>query len=161
VVETVASLPPHTVIVYLHILRDGARRAFVPHDALDSLAQVANAPIYGPYETYVGRGIVGGHVYSFEAAAAKIAEVARPRSCRGTLWIAGRHQDTRSVPLPVSGGGPRRYGTLLYAPGLKKCAANAERHIPKKNQSRLKGKPVQLARETIRAYERYLLNPPS
>jgi hypothetical protein len=42
-----------------------------------------------------------------------------------------------------------------------KQAANAERHIPKKNQPRLKGQPVQLARETIRAYERYLLNPPS
>src|SRR5215510_2192627 len=41
-----------------------------------------------------------------------------------------------------------------------KQAANGERHIPKKNQPRTKGQPVQLARETIRAYERYLLNPP-
>jgi len=38
-----------------------------------------------------------------------------------------------------------------------KQAANVERHIPKKNQLRSKGQPVQLARETIRAYERYLL----
>jgi len=42
-----------------------------------------------------------------------------------------------------------------------KQAADAERHIPKKNRPRPKGQPVQLARETIRAYERYLLNPPS
>jgi hypothetical protein len=42
-----------------------------------------------------------------------------------------------------------------------KQAANAERHIPKKNQPSPKGQPVQLARETIRAYERYLLNPVS
>ncbi len=41
-----------------------------------------------------------------------------------------------------------------------KQATNAERHIPKKNQPLAKGHPVQLARETIRAYERYLLNPP-
>jgi len=38
-----------------------------------------------------------------------------------------------------------------------KQAADVERHIPKKNRPRLKGQPVQLARETIRAYERYLL----
>jgi PAS domain S-box-containing protein len=82
VAETVASLPPNTVIVYLHILRDGAGRALVPRDALTSLAHVSNAPIYGPYETYVGRGIVGGYVYSFEAAAVKFAEVAL-RTLRG------------------------------------------------------------------------------
>ena len=76
IIEAAASLPPNTVIFYLHILQDGAGRSFVPHDALAEIARRANAPIYGPYETFVGRGIVGGHVYSFEAAAAKIAVVA-------------------------------------------------------------------------------------
>ena len=76
ILEAVASLPPSTVIFYLHILQDGDGRSFVPRDALATIAARANAPIYGPYETFVGRGIVGGHVYSFEAAAAKIAAVA-------------------------------------------------------------------------------------
>ena len=74
--EAVASLPANTVIYYLHILQDGDGRATVPREALAGLAPIANAPIYGPYDTFVGRGIVGGHVYSFEAAGAKIAEVA-------------------------------------------------------------------------------------
>jgi PAS domain S-box-containing protein len=76
ILEAVAALPPKTVIFYLHILQDGDGRSFVPRDALATIAARANAPIYGPYETFVGRGIVGGHVYSFEAAAAKIAAVA-------------------------------------------------------------------------------------
>ena len=76
IVDAAASLPPNTLIFYLHILQDGDGRSFVPRDALTAIAARANAPIYGPYETFVGRGIVGGYVYSFEAAAAKIAAVA-------------------------------------------------------------------------------------
>jgi PAS domain S-box-containing protein len=76
IIEAAASLPPNTLIFYLHILQDGDGRSFVPRDALTSIDARANAPIYGPYETFVGRGIVGGHVYSFEAAAAKVAAVA-------------------------------------------------------------------------------------
>ena len=76
ILEAVASQPPHTVIFYVHILQDGDGRGFVPRDALVAVARRANAPIYGPYETFVGRGIVGGHVYSFEAAATTFAEVA-------------------------------------------------------------------------------------
>jgi PAS domain S-box-containing protein len=75
IIERVAALPPNTVIFYLHILQDGDGRSFVPRDALAEIAERANAPVYGPYETFVGRGIVGGHVYSFEAAA-RIAVVA-------------------------------------------------------------------------------------
>jgi PAS domain S-box-containing protein len=76
ILDAVASLPPHTVIFYVHILQDGNGRGFVPRDALAAVAQRANAPIYGTYETFVGRGIVGGHVYSFEAAATTFAAVA-------------------------------------------------------------------------------------
>src|SRR4029453_18202343 len=76
IIERVAALPPNTVIFYLHILQDGDGRSFVPRDALAEIAERANAPVYGPYETFVGRGIVGGRVYSFEAAATRIAVVA-------------------------------------------------------------------------------------
>ena len=76
IIEAVTALPPKTLIFYLHVLQDADGRSFVPHEALVEIARRANAPIYGPYETFVGRGIVGGHVYSFEAAAAKIAVVA-------------------------------------------------------------------------------------
>jgi PAS domain S-box-containing protein len=76
VLEAAAAQPPNTVILYLHMLRDGDGRQVVPRDALAQIASVANAPIYGLYETYIGHGIVGGHVYSFTAAAEQVASVA-------------------------------------------------------------------------------------
>jgi two-component system, LuxR family, sensor kinase FixL len=76
VLEAAAAQPRDTVIFYLHILRDGDGRQIVPSDGLARIASVANAPIYGLYETYLGHGIVGGHVYSFSAAAQQVADVA-------------------------------------------------------------------------------------
>ncbi len=90
ILETVAALPSRTVIFYLHILRDAAGQMFVPKDALGRIATVANAPIYGRYDTFVGHGIVGGYVYSFEAHGAKLAEVA--------LGILGGQRPPGAVP---------------------------------------------------------------
>jgi len=72
----VASQPAHTVIFYTHVLRDAAGQHFTPAEALGPISRAANAPVYGAYDTYVGRGIVGGDVLLFErqgAAAARIA----------------------------------------------------------------------------------------
>jgi PAS domain S-box-containing protein len=72
----VASQPPRTLIFYVHVLQDGAGHLFVPQDVVARIAAVANVPIYGFYETFLGHGIVGGHVYSFEAQGAKAGEIA-------------------------------------------------------------------------------------
>src|SRR5262249_50673115 len=62
----VAELPERSLVYYLHIHRDGSGKPYFPAEALDRLAARANAPIYGHVDTYVGRGIVGGHVFRFE-----------------------------------------------------------------------------------------------
>jgi PAS domain S-box-containing protein len=62
----VAGLPDGSLIYYLHVFRDGAGATLVPAEALERLAERANAPIYGHVGTYVGRGIVGGRVFDFE-----------------------------------------------------------------------------------------------
>jgi hypothetical protein len=72
----VASQPPRTVIFYHTIFRDGAGEPFVPARALALIARVANAPVYGVYETHLGLGMVGGHLWSFEDQGVKAAEVA-------------------------------------------------------------------------------------
>ena len=64
--ERVARLPDQSIIYYLHIFKDGHGQDFVPAEALERLAPRANAPIYGHVDTFVGRGIVGGHVYAHE-----------------------------------------------------------------------------------------------
>jgi PAS domain S-box-containing protein len=66
--DKVSHLPDHSIVYYLHVFQDGGGKAVVPADVLEQLAARANAPIYGHVDTYVGRGVVGGRVFSFESA---------------------------------------------------------------------------------------------
>ena len=62
----VAHLPERSLVYYLYIFRDGTGKDFVPADVVERSAKVSNAPIYGYGESYIGRGLVGGHVVSLE-----------------------------------------------------------------------------------------------
>jgi signal transduction histidine kinase/ABC-type uncharacterized transport system substrate-binding protein len=62
----VASLPPDTIVYYSSIFRDGAARPFVPREALSLVSRASSAPVFGLYESYMGYGIVGGNLVSFE-----------------------------------------------------------------------------------------------
>jgi PAS domain S-box-containing protein len=72
----VAELPKDAIVFYLAIFEDGAGNAFLPVDVAEKLGQAANVPIYGIFDTYLGRGIVGGHMDSFEATGTSIADLA-------------------------------------------------------------------------------------
>jgi PAS domain S-box-containing protein len=65
ILQRVSSLPPQTVVIYLCMLRDSTGHDFVPREALERVAQAANAPVYGLWENLLGHGIVGGHLMSF------------------------------------------------------------------------------------------------
>lgn len=78
-VEYLAGLPTSSVLKRLGELdrdsvvftpgyfRDGAGRAFVPRDAAHDMAAVARAPVYGPFNTFIGTGVVGGRMPNFES----------------------------------------------------------------------------------------------
>jgi len=42
--------------------RDGAGRAFLPRDSAALMAAASGAPIYSPFSTFIGTGIVGGYM---------------------------------------------------------------------------------------------------
>jgi PAS domain S-box-containing protein len=65
ILQRVSNLPPQTLVIYLSMLRDSTGQGFVPREALERLAQVANAPVYALWENLLGHGIVGGHLMSF------------------------------------------------------------------------------------------------
>jgi PAS domain S-box-containing protein len=73
--KEVARLPPHTIILYLHLFRDGAGNAFQPNQALSLISAEANAPIYVFLDQFIGKGPVGGHVFSMEAQGARAGEL--------------------------------------------------------------------------------------
>ena len=85
-------LPDHTVVLYLVMFQDATGATFTPRQALDQFAPASRAPIYACYDTYLGHGIVGGMMVTFEEIGQKAARLghAHPR------W--GRPADGRTIP---------------------------------------------------------------
>jgi signal transduction histidine kinase len=69
-------LPPRTLVFYMTVFRDGAGETFVPHEVVERVSAAASAPTYGFLDQYVGRGIVGGNVYSLSAHGVEAAKLA-------------------------------------------------------------------------------------
>ena len=59
-----AGLPPQTIVLFTTLFRDGAGELFVPHNVVPLVSDAANAPVYGFLDQFLGRGIVGGSLYS-------------------------------------------------------------------------------------------------
>ncbi len=74
--DRVAALPARSVIYYLHVFQDGVGQSYIPAEALERVVARANAPVYGHVDTYVGRGAVGGRVFSFGAEGENAARLA-------------------------------------------------------------------------------------
>jgi signal transduction histidine kinase len=71
----VANLPERSIAYYLHVFEDGDGHVQMPADVLGRLCAAANVPFYSHVDSYIGRGIVGGRVFSFEAAGRSAAEI--------------------------------------------------------------------------------------
>ena len=76
ILRRVANLPPDTIVLFSTFFKDGAGESFVPHDVITQVSEAANVPVYGFLDQYIGRGIVGGHLYSVEAHGSQTAEIA-------------------------------------------------------------------------------------
>jgi signal transduction histidine kinase len=77
--ERVATLPPGSAVFYALLMVDGAG---VPHERLDALTelkQVSAAPIFSPFESELGQGVIGGPYLSQSRVGANAAEFALQR----------------------------------------------------------------------------------
>jgi signal transduction histidine kinase len=74
--KAVGSLSSGTVILYGAVLRDGAGRPYLPHEALELLAKVARVPIYAVTPAMLGRGVVGGRFLDFASQGVTAAQMA-------------------------------------------------------------------------------------
>jgi len=101
-VRRIAKLGSDDAVLYLSIGRDAEGRTFAPREVLKELSAASSAPIYSPYETHVGHGIVAGSVYSMEDRGRRMGELVH---------------DVLSRPL----------GQVLPAPGVgpSSCMADA------------------------------------
>jgi len=78
VLERVSQLPARNIVLFITMFQDGAGQPFVPHDVVERVSSVASVPVYGFLDQYLGRGIVGGSLYSSSTLGAETAKMALP-----------------------------------------------------------------------------------
>jgi len=71
----VGALPEYTIIVYLAQAMDKAGNSYVPQAVLQHLSPLASVPIFGVADTYIGKGILGGYVFSSAVAGRRAADI--------------------------------------------------------------------------------------
>src|SRR5829696_5862484 len=75
---TIARVPEKSLILYVwQQAVDEQGKLLESADILSSITEITPVPIYGMSSNLVGRGIVGGYVYTPEAGAARVAEIAQ------------------------------------------------------------------------------------
>lgn len=74
--QLAAGLDPDTILIILTIYQDAAGQHFTPLNAAALIAAQAAAPSYAVYDTFIGRGVVGGEVQRFRDVGTAMAEQA-------------------------------------------------------------------------------------
>ncbi len=76
VLKRLSELGGDAVVFTPGYFEDGADHQFVPREAARLIAAVSTAPVYGPFDTFIGTGIVGGSMPNFAAMGRKAGEIA-------------------------------------------------------------------------------------
>jgi signal transduction histidine kinase len=97
--ENLKRLPGDAIVILMTMFADGAGRLFIPPEIVRDIARTASAAVYSPYETYLGRGVVGGHMDSFEQIGAEVADVA--------LQVLAGASPSSLTPQPTTGNADR------------------------------------------------------
>ena len=92
ILNGVTSLPPQTAIFFTRMFRDGSGRAVTSAAAAQSIAKVANVPVYALTDAAFGTGVIGGSVIDVAALGQRAGELAH-RVLTGA--------EPKSIPLEV------------------------------------------------------------
>ncbi|KQV79616.1 sensor histidine kinase [Rhizobium sp. Root1220] len=74
-IERASHVPPDSIILALTVFKDGAGRNFIPREAVRQIAAKASAPVYGPYQTYIDYGVVGGNTVTFDSLGRTVGDL--------------------------------------------------------------------------------------
>ncbi len=69
----VSGLGPGTIVVLVSLPHDPAASPSVGGDAIARVTQASAVPVYGVYDSFLGKGIVGGHVMNVAEHAERVA----------------------------------------------------------------------------------------
>jgi signal transduction histidine kinase len=93
--QRVSRLSPDTIVVLGALFVDSIGRQHIAYELASDVAKASSAPTYAPIDTFLGRGIVGGHMGTFEDAGIEVADLA--------VEVLGG-TDPRSIPPRSSKG---------------------------------------------------------
>jgi signal transduction histidine kinase len=82
--DRLGRLPTNSAVIYAELLQDAGGHVYVPGRVCPLIAAASNAPVYGPFDTYIGCGIVGGPVLDMRDLAAQTARLGLRVLERGT-----------------------------------------------------------------------------
>ncbi len=74
-IDRAAHVPADSIILALTVFKDRAGRNFIPREAIRQIATSASAPVYGPYQTYLDYGVVGGNTVTFDTLGRTVGDL--------------------------------------------------------------------------------------
>jgi signal transduction histidine kinase len=75
VLKRLAELGGDAVVFTPGYFQDGEGRHFTPRQSVEAMAVAATAPVYGPFDTFMGTGIVGGYMPRYEAMGRQVGQI--------------------------------------------------------------------------------------
>ncbi len=72
----ISRLPSHTAVFFVSLNMDGKGQTFIPREVIPLLSKTSSAPLYGMYDTFLGKGILGGNLVSYADISRNAAEIA-------------------------------------------------------------------------------------
>jgi transcriptional regulator with GAF, ATPase, and Fis domain/ABC-type uncharacterized transport system substrate-binding protein len=75
--DQVANLPEHSVVLFLTLIQTDSKDAKVPTNFVTLLSAASSAPTFSILDSFLGRGIVGGDLASMSSKATKAADQLR------------------------------------------------------------------------------------
>jgi signal transduction histidine kinase len=103
------SLDPGSVVFTAGFFQDGDGNQFNPHDSAVLIASAAAAPVYGPFETFIGTGVVGGRMPSFEEMGRQAGQTVKAIFA-GAAPATLRLPASTTAPLQLDWRQARRWG---------------------------------------------------
>jgi len=88
---------------------DGEGRSFQPRESVAAMAAAATAPVYGPYETFLGTGVVGGFMPDYTAMGRQAGKIANA-VLDGAAPASLRQPEITGTTLNVDWQQVRRWG---------------------------------------------------
>lgn len=82
--KRLSQLPDGNVALFTTLFQDGVGQPFVTHDVVEQVSKASRVPVYGFLDQYLGRGIVGGSLYSTTALGIETGKIVS-RVLTGTL----------------------------------------------------------------------------